>query len=434
MPAVSRVLLVYPDRVGASMGGVGIRAVELGHALGERLGAQVTIAAAEHDGGDVGLPVSPYAPHAPAALDELVATADLIVAQPAWPAVMRRLRHARARLVFDLYDPELFGTLQHFADRDPRLRRLMGAFARDRLVAALRCADHVACANERQRDLWLGALLAEGQVTPERYDADPTLRSLVDVVAYGVPSQRPAPSSDDPRARLGIAPDDEMVLWNGGLWSWLDAPTAIRAIAALRERRPRARLVFMGASSAAPARRAAAEARALARDLGLLGDGVVFNDAWVPYHERAQWLRTADCALSTHVDHLETRFSSRTRLLDCFWAGLPPVCTEGDELAARIARDDLGAVVPPRDPAAVAAGLERVLDRGRAAYAEGLAGAAADLAWPRVVEPIVRWMDGPPPRSARGGGGRPVERVRAAVYRAGAGALAALPMAAPRLR
>lgn len=433
-----RVLLVYADRVGASMGGVGIRAVELARVLRDELGAQTTIAAAETDGGDVGVPVVTFAPHAPRALAAHLDAADVVIAQPAWPSTMRRLARSGARLVFDLYDPEAFGTLEHFAGRQPRVRALMGRFAVDRLLAALRLGDHVMCANERQLDLWLGAMLAAGLVTPERYDADPTLRSRLDVVAYGVPGGPPSRDSapgPSPRAALGIAAGDELVLWNGGIWSWLDAPTAIRAVARLRERRPRVRLVFMGASTAAPARRAAEAAQELARELGLLGDGIVFHDRWVPYAERAAWLLDADCAISTHVDHLETRFSSRTRLLDCFWAGLPVVCTRGDELATRVEREDLGATVPPGDAEAVAVALERILERGRAAYGERLASAARELTWPQVAAPLLRWLREPAPAHGSAAGAQSVgERARTTAYLATAGPLSALRMRPPRLR
>jgi len=380
-----------------------------------------------------------FAPHAPRALAAPLAHADVVIAQPAWPLTMRRLARSGTRLVFDLYDPEAFGTLEHFAGRDARLRALMGRLAVDRLLAALRLADHVMCANERQRDLWLGAMLAGGLVTPARYDADPTLRSLVDVVAYGVPTVPPAAAAGDGdalRAALGIASADEVVLWNGGIWSWLDAETAIRAVGRLRARRPRARLVFMGASSAPPARREAAAAQALADELGLLGDGVMFHDAWVPYEQRAAWLLGADCAISAHVDHLETRYSSRTRLLDCFWSGLPVVCTRGDELAARVEREQLGETAPPGDPEATAAALERVLERGRAAYAERLAAAAAELTWPAVAAPLIGWLREPPfvPRERRAAERGLGERARTAAYVATAGALSALRVRPPGLR
>lgn len=434
-PDVRHVVLVYADAVGASMGGVGIRAVELARALRAALDVEVTIAAASTDGGDVGVPVVTYAPHAPRALDPLLDRADAVVAQPAWPLTMRRLRRSGARLLFDLYDPELFGTLEHLRGRDPRVRRTMAAFTVDRIADALRSGHHVACASERQRDLWIGAMLAAGAFTPERYDADPSWRARLDVVPYGVPAEPPVRGAGLPRERLGIAAEDELVLWNGGLWSWFDAETAIRAIALLRERRPRARLLFMGASTAPPAIAASERARALAQELGLLGSGVVFNDAWVPYAERGGWLLGADCALSTHVEHLETRFSSRTRLLDCFWAGLPIVCTRGDELAARVDREGLGAAVPPADPQAVADALGQVLERGRDAYAPALASAAADHAWAHVAEPLVRWLREPqPPAPAAAALDRRVsERLRTGAYLAAAGTLSALRLRPPRL-
>ncbi len=57
------------------------------------------------------------------------------------------------------------------------------------------------------------------------------------------------------------------------------------------------------------------------------------------YEQRADWLLEADCVLSAHADHLETRFAFRTRLLDAIWAGLPIVCTGGDDLAEQVERD-----------------------------------------------------------------------------------------------
>jgi glycosyltransferase involved in cell wall biosynthesis len=431
-----RILIAYADRVGDSMGGVGIRAVELARVLRDRLGADVTIAAAETDGGDVGVPVVTFAPHAPRTLDAELARADAVIAQPGWPSTMHRLSRSGARLIFDLYDPEAFGTLEHFAGRGPRLRALMGAYAVDRTLDALARGHHVMCAGERQRDLWLGAMLAAGQITPAAYDADPTLRTFLGVVPYGLPAAPPAPTGLRPREQLGIDPADEMVLWNGGLWSWLDAPTAIRAIARLRERRPRARLVFMGSGTAPPARRAGEAARELARSLGVLGDGVVFNDGWVRYAERGDWLLAADCAIYTHADHLETHFAYRTRVLDCFWARLPVVCTQGDELADRVGRDDLGAAVPAGDPAAVADAIERVLDRGRPAFAAQLGAAAAEHAWPRVTEPLLAWLDAPAPASPpfrRRFDRRPSQRLRSLGYRAVAGGLAATRVRPPGL-
>jgi glycosyltransferase involved in cell wall biosynthesis len=400
------------------MGGMGIRAVELARTVEEALGAAVAVAAASTDGTDLGVRVITFDPHRPVALRSELARVDAVVAQPAWPSLMRALRHRGCRLIFDLYDPEVFGTIENFSGWR---RSLMTAYAGDRITAALRTADHVMCANERQRDLWLGAMLGSGLISPNAADVDGAFRTLIEVVPYGVPAAAPQiGSAEAVRSELGVERRDEVVLWNGGVWSWLDPATAIRAMALVRQHRPSARLVFMGSSSAGPAVRATRSATELSQELGLLGTGVLFNPSWVPYEHRAAWLAAADCAISTHADRLEARFASRTRLLDCFWAGLPIVCTQGDEIADRVDREDLGVTVPPEDPVSLAAALEHVLARGRAAYAQRLARAAADHTWPRVAKPLIRWLTMPSAPRRRGPAGyferRPSELLRTGAY------------------
>ena len=401
-----RVLFISPDAVGARMRGMGIRYTELARALASHADVVVATGDSESAGEPpAGISVTGYAPHAPGALRPEIERADAIVAPPQWPVVTGWMRRSGARLIFDLYAPETLETLELFADRKPALRRLMVALTLDRLEDALGCGDHFMCAGQAQRDLYVGALLAARRLSPEAYDRDPSLRGLLDVVPFGVPAEPPpAAARGALRAALPqIAAGDEVVLWNGGLWNWFDAPAAIEAVALLAARRPTVRLVFMGSGEGPAGARAAQEAQALAAARGLAGGAVIFNDGWVPYGERAGWLLDAACAVVAARDHLETRFAFRTRLLDCFWAGLPAVCTRGDELAARIERDDLGAVTPPGDAAALADAIERVLDRGRTAYAERLARAAADHAWPIVAEPLRRWVTSlePPGRDHR---------------------------------
>lgn len=424
-----RVLIVSPDAVGERMRGMGIRYTELARALAPH--ADVVVATGDEAGGAPpdGVRVTGYAPHAPDALRLEITRADAIVAPPQWPLVSGWMRRSDARLIFDLYAPETLETLELFADRRPALRRLMVALTVDRLEDALRSGHHFMCAGQAQRDLYVGALLAARRLSPDVYDRDRSLRALLDVVPFGVPSEPPRDAGTGGlRAALPqIGAGDEVVLWNGGLWNWFDAPAAIRAVALLAARRPSVRLVFMGTGEGPAGRAAAEEAHAIARSLGLLGTTVLFNDAWVPYDQRAAWLLQADCAVATARDHLEMRFAFRTRLLDCFWAGLPVVCTRGDELAARVERDDLGAVVAVNDPEALAAALGAVLDRGRASYAPGLARAAGEHAWPVVTEPLRRWVTDPVPAPAlplaASGLRRPGHVARRVTYRAARRAL-----------
>ena len=405
-----RVLVICAGPVSETLTGVAIRAVELARVLSEH--ADVTVAGTAPSPPRAEVPVVEYklleSPRR-SALGALIAEADYIVAQPPWPIVARWLRQSSARLIYDLYDPEPFEIVELLRDRRPLLRRMVYTLTVDRILDALADADHIMCASEKQRDLWIGALLASRRITPALYDGDPTLRRLIDCVPFGLPDAPPTDDGSDPIRRRfpQIAAADEVVLWNGGIWAWLDAGCAIRAFAALATSRPQAKLVFMGAATLPAGRTAEREARELAERLGLLDRQVFFNEEWVGYEQRAGWLLRASCVISTHADHLETRFAFRTRMLDALWAGLPIVCTAGDDFAARVEREQLGAVVPPEDDGALADALVEVLGNGAEHYRAQLETAAARQTWPRVAAPLVAWVnrpdaEPPPHRTERG--------------------------------
>jgi glycosyltransferase involved in cell wall biosynthesis len=421
-----RVLFISADPVGEEMAGLGIRYWELARVLCSH--ARVTVAHGGTQRSDDGhVRTLPFEPHRPLPLRALIDDADFIVTHPQWPLLTRWLRHASARVIFDLYDPETLETLELLAGRAPLLRGQLTATTLDRLHDALRTGHHFMCASEKQRDLWLGAMLALRLISPDAYDRDPSFRSVIDLVPFGVPDQ-PPPASTAPGPRetiAGLDAEAELVLWNGGIWSWLDAETAIRAAVLLAERRPQVRLVFMGVTPRHPAAAASTEAAlAVARRLGALGSVVHFHEGWIPYEQRGTWLAQSNCALSAQTEHLETRFAYRTRVLDCFWGGLPVVCTAGDDLAAYIDREDLGAVAPTCEVQALSDAIEHVLDRGRDAYAQGLRAAAAKHTWSREARPLMGWIESstPPnrPGDAPGVLRPPVgQRLRDLAYRLG---------------
>jgi glycosyltransferase involved in cell wall biosynthesis len=382
------VVLISAEPLTERMTGPAIRMYELARTLAPYASVTLVSPRGAEPAPDRGFPLVTYSRADPRPLEAVLTRATAIVAQPPWPHVAAAIRRSGARFVADLYDPEPFELLESLSGRSSTLRRVAGRLTLDRIRAALDGAHHLMCASEKQRDLWLGALL--GSVSPEAYDVDPSLRERIDVVPFGVPAEPPVRRGGGPREG-----DEELVLWNGGIWNWLDVPTAIRAVAALRPRRPRLRLHFMGGAASGQAARATAEAKRLAAEM----DFVHFHDGWVPYEARADWLLDADVAISTHLDHLESRFAFRTRLLDCLWARLPIVCTGGDALAERVEREELGAVVAPGDHEGASAALERVLDRGKAAYGPALARSAAELSWERAAAPLIRWVtsEAPPP-------------------------------------
>ena len=389
------VLVISEDPVGAEMGGNAIRAYEVARALSEH--AEVTLAAPASGGAAPGVEHVPFDRESPRELGAQLRGIDVVVTLPQNPVITSVLRRSRARIVYDLYDPKVLQSMEAHATSSTITRQYWSTITLDHLLEALSLGDYFMCASERQRDLWIGAMLAARLITPAAYELDPTLRSLIDVVPFGIGDEAPHANGEGAYERFpSLQRPAEVVLWNGGLWNWLDPVGAVEAIARVIERRPRARLVFMarpplGEHDA----KAALAARARAEQLGLVDRVVFFNDHWVPYGTRADWLLNADCGLSLHLDHLETRFSFRTRLLDCLWTALPVVCTVGDELAERVEREGLGASVAPGDPDAAAEAIVEVLDRGRAGYRDALERVAREYRWPRVVAPLLAYLESP---------------------------------------
>jgi glycosyltransferase involved in cell wall biosynthesis len=243
-------------------------------------------------------------------------------------------------------------------------------------------------------------LAANNRLNPATYDTDPTLRALIDVVPYGLPPEPPHAAGPALKGvQPGIAATDRVILWNGGLWDWFDPLTLVRAMARVAAERPNVRLVFLGTrhpNAALPPMAMPERTRELAAALGLADHHVFFRD-WVPYAERAAYLLEADLAVSLHPDSVETRYAFRSRLLDCFWTGLPLVCTRGDALADLVEREGLGRVVPPGDEAAVAEATLALLDEPdlRARLAPRFAHVAATLTWDRAVAPLAAYCRAP---------------------------------------
>jgi FtsZ-binding cell division protein ZapB/glycosyltransferase involved in cell wall biosynthesis len=242
-------------------------------------------------------------------------------------------------------------------------------------------------------------LLASGRVNTVTYAQDPTLRTLIDVVPFGVPSVPP----DKQRAVLkgvqpGIGPNDKVLLWNGGLWQWFDPLLLLDALVRVLSVRDDVKLFFAAGKhfdqEAVPEMPIYAQTVARCRELGLFDRYVIFGD-WIPYDERGDYLLEADLGVSVHQPNIESRFASRTRLLDCVWAGLPVVSTAGDPLSARIAERGLGRAVPPGNSELLAQAILEMLadDHLRDHVAQAARSLHSDLAWTQVIEPIAGFLD-----------------------------------------
>jgi glycosyltransferase involved in cell wall biosynthesis len=311
------------------------------------------------------------------------------------------LRGSKKVMLFDLYDPLHLEALELTnGDTEPD-RSVNVANTVRTLEEQLVRGDFFICASDKQRDLWLGFLAALGRINPRTYEADTTLRRLIDVVPFGLPDDPPVHTRAALRGVVpGIGPDDDVVIWGGGLYDWFDPCTLIRAIDRVRVARPRVRLFFLGMRHPKPdieESSVAVEARRLADRLGLTGTHVFFNEGWVAYDDRQNYLMECDVGVSLHLDHLETMYSFRTRMLDYLWTGLPVVATAGDGFAEIISARGIGTVVPAGDVDAVVIALVELLGdpSARAACRERAAAVAASFRWSTALEPVVAFCANP---------------------------------------
>lgn len=404
---MTRVLFVSAEPVGAAMAGPAIRVVELARVLAAH--CEVTVAAPAPS--DASVVPGTLLEAGLADFDALLAAVrehDVVVAQRLPPQLLRYVARLPVRFVADLYNPQMIEVLEAGAGGAAASARL----AWRSMLGQCAVADLVLCASEKQRDLWLGGMALSGLLDPDRYSADPTFRAFVDVVPFGLPEE--PPRHDAPVMKgvwPGIGERDRVLLWAGGVWRWLDPLTPMRALERLGEHERPVHLAFLGTGrpaldpSGVPA--SEEEARRFARDRGLEGR-VHFNPGWVPYAERGAYLLEADVGVCAHHDHLEARFSFRTRVLDHLWAGLPSVVSAGDSIGELVESRGLGRAVAPEDDEGFAAALGDLLgdeDR-RAAVRERVAAFAPSLRWSECARPLLEFCsdpaDRPPRRPPRG--------------------------------
>ena len=389
------VLVVAHDRVGQAMAGPGIRAVELARALAEHHSVRLA-APVGSEPVDSGMPFFEFDGARGATIDAALEGTEVVVTDPLPPAVARRIPDGSRRWLVDLYNPEPFEGLEaHRLGRGAVHRRILDVVRTDRLLFAAQTGSAFLCANDRQRDMWLGFLAAERRLGSARYDTDPEGRHLIEVVPFGVPTEPPRRGPPLLRGEL-FSEDARILLWSGGLWDWLDPLTVLRALTILREADERWVCAFIGTVRPVGGTHFKTGERAvrLADELGLTAQGAVRFVDWLPYSERAGPLLEADAAICAHFRTMETRFAVRTRLFDAVWAGLPIVSTDGDHWSDLVRAHGLGEIAPPEQPEALAAAAQKVVKRGREHYAPALEALAEEHRWPRVAAPLARLIDG----------------------------------------
>lgn len=394
----NRILIVTGDSLGERMAGPAIRAWQIARALGREHDVVLasTVACEEISHSDFSARFVTDKD-----LGGLVEWCDVIILQGLEMWFHPCLRENTKVVVADIYDPFHLEQLEQARDLGDRERRSAVRSTLDVLNQQLLRGDMFLCASDKQRDFWLGQLSALGRLNPATYDADERLDDLLRVVPFGVSDEAPAHTRPTLRGVVpGIGADDKVVIWGGGIYNWLDPLTLLHAIDKLRARVPEVRLFFLGLKHPnphVPEMRVATQTVQLSGELGLTGTHVFFNEGWVAYEDRQNFLLEADIGVSTHLDHVETEFSFRTRILDYLWAGIPIVATGGDSFGDLVTRDGMGITVAPGDVDVLEEALFRLLDDRQLydACAAAARRAADDFRWSKVLVPLVEYCRAP---------------------------------------
>lgn len=392
---MQNVLVVTGDTLGSTMAGPAIRALEMAKALSKisrvKLASTVPTDFTHEDFEVVDATDS--------GLHTLGNWADIIVFQGALLSTHPWLARSDKIIVADVYDPMHLENLEQQKNAPVGIRFVETLDLIAVMNEQVARADFLLCASEKQRDFWLGQMAALGRLNPMTYDRDTSLRTLIDVVPFGVQETPPIQKQHGIKGTIpGVGLEDKVVLWGGGIYNWFDPLTLIRAIADISQRHSDIKLVFMGTQHPnphVPEMKMSFEARELAENLNLTGKHVFFNEGWVPYQERADFLLDADLGVSTHLDHLETAFSFRTRILDYLWAGLPIVATSGDTFESIIEHNGLGKTVSPGDVASLSAAIEGILyqESGISEVRDRVRQYSEQLKWSIALKPLVDFVD-----------------------------------------
>jgi glycosyltransferase involved in cell wall biosynthesis len=363
------VVVHTPDVVGERMAGPGIRAWHFAVELARHFPTTLVCKREGALPADVGVRV---AERGSAAALVALRSADVLIGQPA--RGFRRQRRGQ-RVVFDLFDPVLL-ELREMYGRVPSMRqRIHLAAERWRVSRAMAEGDLLIVATAKQRELY------------------PEAAAPIVEIPFGIDETGVAAPADR----------ENIILWGGGTWEWLDPATAVEAVLAVNREGIDCRLLFLG--RARPNQHSRDLRREERLDALIAGGApsVEANESWTPYRERLTWLRRSKVAIMLHRPTAEAAYSIRTRLFDAIAAAVPVITTEQGFAAGLVAAEGLGIVVPPSDTAAVADGIARLLtdDGFYARCVSNLIRIQPRFAWDVVTRPLVeavrQWQRQPEP-------------------------------------
>jgi GT2 family glycosyltransferase/glycosyltransferase involved in cell wall biosynthesis len=269
-------------------------------------------------------------------------------------------------MIVDLYDPYTIENLEIHKNKSLQVKMEIHENDLNTLNNQLNLGDYFICANEKQKDYWIGMLSALNKVNPAEYEISNKLEKLIGTVPFGISETDPIHKREALKEKVpNLKSNDKVLIWGGGVWNWFDPLSLIKAIYNISKERDDIKLLFLGVkhpNPEIPEMEMTTKAIMLAEELGIKDKFVFFNMDWVEYEDRQNFLLESYAGVSCHFDNLETRYSFRTRILDYLWAELPIIATEGDYFAEDIVKNNLGLVVKYNDESSISKAILKLVD------------------------------------------------------------------------
>lgn len=266
----------------------------------------------------------------------------------------------------------------------PSARRIDRARRTLRLQFAAHHAERIYLSHPGQLPMLAGIAFAGSQFSaPEAVDS---LSRRVSYLPIGTPSlDKPAGNPYPAELR-----DRPVFLFGGGIWSWFDMETLVRAFAKARSEGSDAALFFLAGrdhSGMEAHAQAVRDVRNLSDSLGATGDCVFFNEREAGAADLPSYLHHCRAGAMAEPESLEARTAWRTRYLDLLAAGRPLVLSGGDPLGDRMALSGCALRTPSGDVDALAASIRALAADARRADAMGAAARelARELSWDSIM-------------------------------------------------
>jgi len=232
------------------------------------------------------------------------------------------------QLILDVYVPIYVEvSARDSSDIETEYRNYLGDIARHNAV--LRRGDYFLCANEAQKDLYVGVLSSLGIINPRSYRSERIL-----IAPFGIDDVKPK-AKQDPYKKLGIKDTDQVVMWFGGLYPWFRIEELLESLTELSKHKT-VKFVFVGGKNPFNPNpdfsRQYDATVAYAKQNKLLNKSVYFVD-WVDYGERINWYDRSNLVISLNQPGDENKYSWRTRVMDYVWGELAIITNGGDPLS-----------------------------------------------------------------------------------------------------